>query len=57
MGVDREGRTGLDFGGYGVPATYVRDRDGRIRARDVGALTPAKIERDLLPLLQKLNAP
>ena len=57
VGVDREGRTGLDFGVYGVPETYVLDRDGRIRARYVGALTPAKIERDLLPLLQKLNAP
>lgn len=57
VGVDLEGRTGLDFGVYGVPETYILDRDGHIRARYVGALTPARIERDLMPLLRKLTAP
>ena len=57
VGVDRDGRIGLDFGVYGVPETYVLDRDGRIRARYVGALTPARIERDLMPLLRKLTTP
>src|ERR1700712_1804618 len=31
VGVDRDGRVGLDFGVYGVPETYVLDSAGRIR--------------------------
>jgi tRNA 2-thiocytidine biosynthesis protein TtcA len=54
VGVDREGRTGLDFGVYGLPETYVLDRAGRIRARYVGALTPAKIERETHKLEKRL---
>jgi len=54
IGVDRDGRVGVDFGVYGVPETYVLDRDGHIRARHVGPLTPAAIERDILPLLRRL---
>ena len=29
-GADRDGRVGIDFGVYGVPETFVIDRDGRI---------------------------
>lgn len=54
VGVDAEGRVGLDFGVYGVPETYVLDRDGRIRRRYVGQLTNEILDRDLLPLLRAL---
>lgn len=57
VGVDRDGRTGLDFGVYGVPETYVLDRAGHIRRRYVGPLSAVTIERDLLPLLRQLGAP
>jgi cytochrome c biogenesis protein CcmG/thiol:disulfide interchange protein DsbE len=57
VGIDREGRTGLDFGVYGVPETYVLDAAGHIRRRYVGALTTATLERDLLPLLRRLATP
>ena len=57
VGVDRDGRVGVDFGVYGVPETYVLDRDGHIRARHVGALNQAAIERTILPLLRRLAAP
>ena len=33
VGLDRDGRVGLDFGVYGVPETYVIDSTGRIRER------------------------
>jgi cytochrome c biogenesis protein CcmG/thiol:disulfide interchange protein DsbE len=55
VGVDREGRTGLDFGVYGVPETYVIDRTGHIRKRFVGPLTPEVVEGELLPLLRQLG--
>lgn len=57
VGVDRDGRVGIDFGLYGVPETYVVDRGGHIRKRFVGALTPAVLERELLPLVRALERP
>ena len=57
IGVDRDGRVAIDFGLYGVPETYVIDRNGHIRKRFVGALTPGQVERDLLPLLRRLAGP
>jgi cytochrome c biogenesis protein CcmG/thiol:disulfide interchange protein DsbE len=55
IGMDRDGRVGLDFGVYGVPETYVIDSTGRIRRRFVGPLTADIVARDLLPLLKQLD--
>ena len=55
IGVDRDGRTGLDFGVYGVPETYVLDAVGHIRKRFVGPLTAAAVDKELLPLLRQLG--
>jgi len=55
IGVDLSGRTGIDFGVYGVPETYVIDRAGRIRKKFVGPLSPAVVDRELLPLLRQLE--
>ena len=56
-GIDRDGRTGIDFGLYGVPETYVIDKAGHIRKRVVGPLSPAVVDRELLPLLRMLERP
>jgi len=56
VGVDRDGRVGLDFGVYGVPETYVLDGTGRIRRRFVGPLTAEVVDKELLPLLKQLDA-
>ncbi len=55
VGVDRDGRVGLDFGVYGVPETYVIDSAGVIRRRFVGPLTAETVDKDLLPLLKQLG--
>jgi cytochrome c biogenesis protein CcmG/thiol:disulfide interchange protein DsbE len=55
VGIDRDGRVGLDFGVYGVPETYVIDSTGRIRRRFVGPLTAETVEKELLPLLKQLG--
>jgi cytochrome c biogenesis protein CcmG/thiol:disulfide interchange protein DsbE len=55
VGLDREGRTGIDFGVYGVPETYVIDKTGRIRYRHVGPLTAEVLDQQLLPLVKKLG--
>ena len=46
IGMDRDGRVGLDFGVYGVPETYVLDKTGHIRKRFVGPLTAVLADRD-----------
>jgi cytochrome c biogenesis protein CcmG, thiol:disulfide interchange protein DsbE len=56
IGVDREGRTFIDFGAYGVPETYVIDRAGRIRYRQVGPITAEDLDRKIAPLLEQLSA-
>ncbi len=57
VGLDLSGRTGIDFGVYGVPETYVIDKTGRIRRKFVGPLSPEAVERELLPLLHRLSQP
>jgi cytochrome c biogenesis protein CcmG/thiol:disulfide interchange protein DsbE len=52
--LDQPGRTAIDFGVYGVPESYLIDRQGRIRYRQVGPLTPEVIERQLKPLIATL---
>jgi cytochrome c biogenesis protein CcmG, thiol:disulfide interchange protein DsbE len=55
IGVDQDGRVGLDFGVYGVPETYVIDSTGQIRRRFVGPLNAATVDKELLPLLKQLG--
>ncbi len=53
--VDAEGRTGIDFGVYGVPETFVIDRDGVIRYKHIGPITPQAWQQRLLPLVKELK--
>jgi cytochrome c biogenesis protein CcmG, thiol:disulfide interchange protein DsbE len=55
VGVDRDGRVGLNFGVYGVPETYVVDSTGVIRKRFVGPLNAETVDKELLPLLKHLD--
>lgn len=54
--VDADGRTGIDFGVYGVPETFVIDRAGVIRYKHIGPITPQSWQQKLLPLLKELQA-
>lgn len=40
VGIDPSGRTGIDWGVYGVPETFVVGPDGIIRHKHIGPLTP-----------------
>lgn len=57
IGVDRSGRTAIDFGVYGVPETYVISGDGMVAFRQAGPLTQEIIEAKILPLLQGKGTP
>jgi cytochrome c biogenesis protein CcmG/thiol:disulfide interchange protein DsbE len=52
---DREGRLGMDYGVYGVPETFVIDRNGVIRYKRVGVLTPEIVRERILPLVKELQ--
>jgi cytochrome c biogenesis protein CcmG/thiol:disulfide interchange protein DsbE len=53
---DPSGRIGIDYGVYGVPETYVIDRKGVIRFKQIGPLTAEVLEQKVEPLLKELNA-
>ena len=52
---DPEGKLAIDLGVYGVPETFVIDRQGMIRYRHAGPLTQTIWKNQLQPLLQKLR--
>ena len=51
---DRNGRAAFDYGVYGVPETFLIDRNGTIRYKHVGPLTVDVIANKLLPMAQAL---
>ena len=53
--MDRDGRTGIDWGVYGVPETFLVDSDGVLRHKVIGPLTRETWNRDVLPLVQQLQ--
>ena len=55
-GADLDGRVGIDWGVYGVPETFVIDRQGRIAYKHVGPLTADVISKKLRPLIKNLDA-
>ncbi len=55
IGADRSGRVGIDWGVYGVPETYILDRDAKIVYRHTGPLTKELIRDEIRPLLAKLK--
>ena len=54
--MDVKGATGIDYGVYGVPETFVIDKAGIIRYKQIGPLTPEILRDKILPLVRKLNA-
>ena len=53
IGADVTGRTGLDWGLYGVPETFVLDGGGKVILRFPGPLTREVIEQTIRPALAK----
>ena len=53
--VDPDGRVGIDYGVYGVPETYVIDKQGVIRFKQIGPVTPQVLEQKILPLVRQLQ--
>jgi len=52
---DADGRVGIDYGVYGVPETYVIDKQGIIRYKQIGPITRETLEKTIYPLVEKLK--
>ena len=54
-GADLDGRVAIDWGVYGVPETFLIDREGRIAYKQIGPITPQILEEKILPMLRRLK--
>jgi cytochrome c biogenesis protein CcmG, thiol:disulfide interchange protein DsbE len=52
---DSDARVGIDYGVYGAPESYLIDRNGVIRYKQIGPITPDVWEKTILPLARELN--
>jgi cytochrome c biogenesis protein CcmG/thiol:disulfide interchange protein DsbE len=52
---DKPGRVAIDWGVYGVPESYLLDKDGVVRWRMAGPITPDIANEQLRPLLKALS--
>jgi cytochrome c biogenesis protein CcmG/thiol:disulfide interchange protein DsbE len=53
VGLDRDGRAGIDWGVYGVPETYVIAGDGKVAFKLVGPMTAETLETIVKPEIAK----
>jgi cytochrome c biogenesis protein CcmG/thiol:disulfide interchange protein DsbE len=53
--VDADGRVGIDYGVYGVPETYVIDKAGTIRFKQIGPVTHEVMRDKIVPLIKELQ--
>jgi cytochrome c biogenesis protein CcmG/thiol:disulfide interchange protein DsbE len=53
--VDLDGRVGIDYGVYGVPETFVIDKTGIVRYKQIGPITPEALQDKILPLVRELQ--
>jgi len=52
---DADGKVGIEWGVYGVPETFVIDKQGVIRHKHTGPITEEAWQKTLLPLIIQLQ--
>ncbi|MCY4050099.1 MAG: DsbE family thiol:disulfide interchange protein [Gammaproteobacteria bacterium] len=55
IAVDKTGNVGIDYGVYGVPETFLIDKDGMIQYKHIGPLTQEIIFHQIIPLIDLLQ--
>ncbi len=54
-GADIDGRVGIEWGVYGVPETFVIDKEGRIAYKHIGPISQVDWEGKIAPLIERLR--
>jgi len=52
---DPDGRLSIDYGVYGAPETFLIDRVGVIRYKQIGPITEDAWQKEILPRVKQLN--
>jgi|SRR6266851_501544 len=52
---DADGRVSIDYGVYGAPESYLIDKNGVIRFKQIGPITDDVWQKQILPLAKQLN--
>ena len=52
---DPDGRVSIDYGVYGAPESYLIDRNGVIRFKQIGPITQDVWQKEILPRARQLN--
>lgn len=52
---DTDGKVGIDYGVYGVPETYLIDKQGVIRYKQIGPLTADVLKKKIIPMVRELQ--
>ena len=55
VATDADGKIGINYGVYGVPETYVIDKAGIIRYKQIGPITEEILLTKIAPLLKELQ--
>jgi len=54
-GFDADGRVGIDLGVYGLPETFLVDKNGMIAYKHIGAVTREDWENTFIPIIERLE--
>jgi len=52
--MDTDGRIGIDWGVYGVPETFIVDKNGLIKYKFIGPINQGTLDSEIVPLLREL---
>lgn len=55
IAVDLDGKIGIEYGVYGVPETFIIDKKGIIRHKQIGPITAESLSQIIVPLINKLE--
>jgi cytochrome c biogenesis protein CcmG/thiol:disulfide interchange protein DsbE len=56
VAVDADGKAGIDWGVYGVPETFIIDKQGIVRHKHIGPVTEQALFETIMPLIKQLGA-
>lgn len=55
VALDRAGKVSIDWGVYGTPETFLIDKKGIIRYKQIGPMTPESWKQNFEPLVEKIR--